>query len=167
MSVRIVGEIKQDKLDSEKKATVIVEENFAKHKPSQYFASIKVFEAKATGIKGGERRYGEIVSLRAQTMDGSLHNPSMSSLVALQAKVATEDPFFTRILYAIKDASQKQPYVIALRAIQTHDFLTAKVSEIPWSTLNETADEILKACPNVSTVYYDVTPKPPATIEME
>jgi len=33
--------------------------------------------------------------------------------------------------------------------------------------LNQTAQEILKTCSNVSSVYYDVTPKPPATIEME
>jgi GMP synthase (glutamine-hydrolysing) len=61
----------------------------------------------------------------------------------------------------------EQPHVVALRAIQTSDFLTAKVTEIPWSTLNETADKILDACGNVSAVYYDVTPKPPATVEME
>ncbi|MFB0514155.1 MAG: ATP-binding protein, partial [Candidatus Bathyarchaeia archaeon] len=40
LSVRVVGEINVDKLDSEKKATAIVEENFARHKPSQYFAAI-------------------------------------------------------------------------------------------------------------------------------
>ncbi|NIR87320.1 glutamine-hydrolyzing GMP synthase subunit GuaA, partial [Candidatus Bathyarchaeota archaeon] len=33
--------------------------------------------------------------------------------------------------------------------------------------LSQTAQKILKACPNVSSIYYDVTPKPPATIEME
>ena len=198
LSVRVVGEIRRDKLDSVKKATVFVEENFAKYKPSQYFAaildkktishsrsmhiqevvarvlnvpsrhvSVKVFEAKATGVKGGKRTYGGIAALKAQTMNGRLHNPSISSLVALQAKVTAEDLFLTRILYAIKETSQKQLYVIVLRAIQTHDFLTAKVSEIPWTTLNETADRILKACSNVSAVYYDVTPKPPATVEME
>jgi len=198
LSVRVVGEIKRDKLDSEKKATVIVEETFARHKPSQYFAailddkaisysrsmhiqeivarllnvpsrhvSVKIYEAKATGIKGGKRRYGEIAALKAQTVNGNLYNPSISDLVALQAKVTAENPFLNRIVYAIKETSQKQLYVVVLRAIQTHDFLTAKVSEIPWSTLNETADKILRDCPNVSAVYYDVTPKPPATIEME
>jgi len=60
-----------------------------------------------------------------------------------------------------------QPYVIAVRAVETRDFLTARVADIPWSTLKETADRILEECPNVSTVYYDVTPKPPATVEME
>jgi GMP synthase (glutamine-hydrolysing) len=47
------------------------------------------------------------------------------------------------------------------------DFLTAQVSEIPWTTLEKIAKEIIEKCSDVSTVYYDVTPKPPATIEME
>jgi GMP synthase (glutamine-hydrolysing) len=134
--------------------------------PSRYI-SVKAFKAKATGVKDGKRMYGRIASLKVETMDGSLHNPSILRLVALQARITTEDPFFTRILYMIREAAKPQPYVIVLRAIQTHDFLTAKVAKIPWTMLNKTADTILKACPNVSAVYYDVTPKPPATIEME
>lgn len=198
LSVRVVGEINVDKLDSAKKATSIVEENFARHKPSQYFAaildnktvshartmhirenaarllnvplrnvSVKVFKAKATGVKGGKRLYGEIAAIKVQAANGGLHNPLISSLVSLQAKIITENPSFTRILYTLKESPQEQPYVVALRAIQTRDFLTAKVAEIPWATLNETADKTLEACRNVSAVYYDVTPKPPATIEME
>jgi len=198
LSVRVVGEIRRDKLDSEKKATVIVEENFEKHNPSQYFAaiidnktvsysggthiqevaarllnvpsrhlSVKVFEAKATGVKEGKRKYGGIAALKAQTANSNFHNPSLSSLFAFQAKIVTEDPFFTRIVYAIKEKAPEQSYAVVLRSIQTRDFLTAKVSEIPWTTLNKTADRILELCPNVSAVYYDVTPKPPATVEME
>jgi len=199
LSVRVVGEIKIDKLKSLKKATAIAEENLAKHEPSQYFAaivdnlekpqhpsimhiqetaarylnvptryvSVKVFQDKATGVKGGERRYGEIAAIKAQRIDGSIHQATVKNLVALQTRVITENPSFTRMLYVIQEKPQKQAYVIALRAIQTHDFLTARVAEIPWTTLNETAEKILEACPNVSAVYYDVTPKPPATIEME
>ncbi|RLI20469.1 glutamine-hydrolyzing GMP synthase subunit GuaA, partial [Candidatus Bathyarchaeota archaeon] len=54
-----------------------------------------------------------------------------------------------------------------IRAVQTKDFLAAKVSDIPWSTLERIAEGITAKCPNVSTVYYDATPKPPATIVME
>ena len=198
LSVRIVGEITPDKLDSEKRATTIVEKNFSEHKPSQYFAaildnktvsysrsshiqetaarvldaparhvSVKVFEAKATGVKEGKRRYGGIVALKAETMNGRSHKPSFSSLSALPAKITAGDSFFTRVVYAIDEASQPRRFAIVLRAIETRDFLTAAVSEIPWTTLDVTAAEILKACPDVSAVYYDVTPKPPATVEME
>jgi GMP synthase (glutamine-hydrolysing) len=129
--------------------------------------SVQVFEDKATGVEGGKRRYGEIAAITAQKPEGHIHQAPISNLVTLQTKLITENPKFTRILYAIKETSENQPYVVTLRAVQTQDFLTAKVSQIPWETLSETAEEILETCPNVSSVYYDVTPKPPATIEME
>ena len=199
LSVRVVGEIKPDKLETLKKATAITEQQFAKHSPSQYFAAIldnlekppdhfvvhiqeaatrfltvpkrylnvQVFEDKATGVEGGKRRYGEIAAITAQTPEGQVHQARIKNLVMLQTKIITENPQFTRILYTIRETSEKQPYVISLRAIQTSDFLTAEVSDIPWATLSETAQRILESCPNVSSVCYDVTPKPPATIEME
>jgi GMP synthase (glutamine-hydrolysing) len=199
LSVRVVGEIKPDKLETLKKATAITEEKFAKHSPSQYFAaiidnlknppdhlvahiqnvatrfldvpkrhlSVEIFEDKATGVEGGERRYGKIAAITAQTPGGSIHQVPIDQLVTLQTKIITSHPSLTRILYTIKETSKKQPYVISLRAIQTGDFLTAEVSPIPWATLSETAEKILENCPKVSSVYYDVTPKPPATIEME
>lgn len=199
LSVRVVGQNRTDKLESLKKATTITEENLAKHRPNQYFAtiidneekphhprlthirekvaqhldvpsrhvSVKVFQDKATGIKGGVRHYGEIVAVKVQTTNGDVHQPPIQDLVDLQTKIIRANPSLTRVLYAIQETSQKQPYVVTIRAIQTHDFLTAEVSEIPWATLSQTAQNVLKACSNVSCVYYDVTPKPPATIEME
>jgi GMP synthase (glutamine-hydrolysing) len=128
---------------------------------------VKVFEDKATGVKGGQRRYGEIAAITAKTPEDQIYPAAIKDLVTVQTKIITENPKFTRILYTIKEASEKKPYVISLRAIQTRNFLTAEVSPIPWTTLNETAQKILEACPKVSGVYYDVTPKPPATIEME
>lgn len=199
LSVRVVGEIRGDKLKSLKKATAITEKNLAKHQPEQYFAavidnteksqrpsliriqettarflnvpmksvSVRVFQDKATGVKAGKRRYGDIIALKVQTANGDVHQPPIKDLIAIQENIITENPSITRILYAVHEIEQKQPYVIAIRAIQTKDFLTARVSEIPWTTLNQTAQKILRACSNVSSVYYDVTPKPPATIEME
>ncbi len=199
LSVRVVGEVRADKLELLKKATLITEEKLDKHQPSQYFAaiidneempqyprlmhvkerisrflnvpsrnvSLRVFRDKATGVKGGERRYGEIAAIKVLTANGSVYHPSIKELVGLQNEVIRESQSLTRVLYAIQEETEKKPYVIALRAIQTYDFLSAEVSEIPWATLNETAQKILEACPDVSNVYYDVTPKPPATIEME
>jgi len=199
LSVRVVGEIQPDKLETVKKATTIVERLLAQHKPSQYFALIvdneeaeqksrvlhiqetaarffnvpsrnvhvKIFGDKATGVKAGERRYGEVVGVKIETMNGKLHQTAISNLVTLQTQIITENPTVSRIFYTVKDSPRKSPYVVGIRAIQTKDFLTAQVSEIPWSTLDLIAEEVLEQCSNVSTVYYDVTPKPPATIEME
>ncbi|MEM1565552.1 MAG: ATP-binding protein [Candidatus Bathyarchaeia archaeon] len=198
LSVRVVGEIRPDKLEALKKATAIVEGALAEHKPSQYFAAIidneemsepsatyvretaarllnvpsrnvhvKTFRDKATGVEGGKRRYGKIVGLKVETAEGKIFQTPVSRLVSLQAKITSENPAITRVLYALADTGESKPYAISVRAIQTKDFLTAEVSEIPWKTLEKTAEAILMKCPNVSTVYYDVTPKPPATIEME
>ncbi|MGB9683444.1 MAG: ATP-binding protein [Candidatus Bathyarchaeales archaeon] len=128
---------------------------------------VKVFRDKATGVKGGERRYGKIIGIKVETVNGKAYQASIQKLVSLQAKITTESPSISRILYAVQDTFEKKPYVVSIRAVQTKDFLTAQVSEIPWKTLEKAASEILEKCKNVSTVYYDVTPKPPATIEME
>jgi GMP synthase (glutamine-hydrolysing) len=198
LSVRVVGEIRPDKLEALKKATTIVENNLAEHKPSQYFAAIidneespgpskthvqetvarllnvpsrnvhvKIFRDKATGVKGGERSYGRIVGVRVTAADGKVFQAPIPKLVSLQAKITSENPAITRVLYMVEELPEKRPYVISIRAVQTKDFLTAQVSEIPWKTLEKTAEEIMAKCQNVSAVYYDVTPKPPATIEME
>jgi len=199
LSVRVVGEIRPDKLETLKKATAIVERELAQHKPSQYFAviidneesewqsgmvyvqeavarllnipsrnvSVKIFRDKATGVEAGKRRYGEILGIRVQTMNGKIHQTAIQNLVSLQTKIVTEKPTVARVLYAVKDLAEKKPYVVGIRSVQTKDFLTAKVSDIPWAMLNKIAEEIIKEYPKVSAVYYDVTPKPPATIEME
>jgi GMP synthase (glutamine-hydrolysing) len=199
LSVRVVGEIRPDKLETLKTATTIVEHELALHKPGQYFAvivdneeasqtskalhvqetvahllnvpsrnvHIRVFADNATGVEGGKRRYGEIVGIKVQTMDGKLHQTGIQNLVSVQARIITENPPVARVFYAVKDSAQKRSYVIGIRSVQTKDFLTAEVSEIPWTTLDKIGEEIVEQCTDVSTVYYDVTPKPPATIEME
>ena len=127
----------------------------------------KIFKDKATGVKGGERRYGDIVGIKVQTMNGRIHQTAIQNLVSVQARIVTENPAVARVFYAVKDSAAKEPYVVGIRSVQTKDFLTAQVSEIPWASLDKIAEEIVKQYSNVSTVYYDVTPKPPATIEME
>ena len=59
----------------------------------------------------------------------------------------------------LRDLPEKKPYVVGLRVVQTKDFLTAEVSEVPWATLYDVAEEIIRKCTHVSTIYYDVTPK--------
>jgi GMP synthase (glutamine-hydrolysing) len=45
--------------------------------------------------------------------------------------------------------------------------MTAEAPVIPWKVLDRVSSKILVECRNVSSVYYDLTPKPPATIEFE
>jgi len=58
-------------------------------------------------------------------------------------------------------------YVISLRAIQTPDFMTANVLPLPTDFLIGVATEIAMTVNGCNRVVYDITPKPPATIEWE
>lgn len=195
LSIRVVGEIRPDKLMTLKRATAIVEEHLATYKPSQYFAAIldnkfkpapnirrikevaakilgidpanvsaRIFSNKATGVVGNRRKYGNIVAVGCMR---NVYRPSLEDLLKMQKAIIDSSPSVTRVLYLIQSLNLRRQYSIVIRAVETEDFLTASVANIPWSSLVKCAETILKESPDVSEVYYDVTPKPPATIEME
>ncbi len=58
-------------------------------------------------------------------------------------------------------------YAIALRAVNTSDFMTAEASEIPWNVLQIVMNRIINEVKGVNRVLYDLTSKPPGTIELE
>ncbi len=63
--------------------------------------------------------------------------------------------------------SRRFEYVIALRAVETVDFMTAKWAELPWEFLAKVSNQIINEVPGISRVTYDISGKPPATIEWE
>ena len=58
-------------------------------------------------------------------------------------------------------------YAVALRAVKTIDFMTAESAEIPYEVLNKVMSRIINEVKGVNRVFYDLTSKPPGTIEFE
>ncbi len=58
-------------------------------------------------------------------------------------------------------------YAVALRAVNTIDFMTAESTQIPWEVLQKVTSRIINEVSHVNRVLYDLTSKPPGTIEFE
>ena len=58
-------------------------------------------------------------------------------------------------------------YAVALRAVKTIDFMTAESAELPYEVLNKVMNRIINEVKGVKRVFYDLTSKPPGTIEFE
>ena len=63
--------------------------------------------------------------------------------------------------------ARRYEHVIALRAVETVDFMTARWAQLPYALLDTVSRRIINEVPGVSRVTYDISGKPPATIEWE
>jgi GMP synthase (glutamine-hydrolysing) len=62
---------------------------------------------------------------------------------------------------------RRYDYVVSLRAVQTIDFMTAHWAPLPYELLGTVSNRIINEVPGISRVVYDISGKPPATIEWE
>lgn len=67
----------------------------------------------------------------------------------------------------VKNDKRTYDYTVALRAVTTIDFMTAEYVEIPWEVLGNISKRIMNEVDHVNRICYDITGKPPATIEWE
>jgi len=196
LSIRCIGEIYPEKLQSLKIMNKIVEEKLENINANQYFAAIteylfektpedlkkqiakklklkenevnvKTFNNLATGLKNGKRVYGKILGIEVSEENREVYGWLIDWLKSSLNDLFIKEKDLTRILYKIKDKEKNGKYVGFIRAINTLDFMKAKVAPIPWNVLEEAAMQILQECNEIKEVYYDITPKPPATIEFE
>ncbi len=127
----------------------------------------EAFADRVTGVKGDARAYGRLVGviLRPDTREsyGWLHEKQRD----LQSSLVEGFTDVTRVAMMIKEKRGDSPLSILIRAVSTHDYMTASVTPVSWKTLKDTADETLKVSDSIGRVYFDITPKPPATIEFE
>lgn len=67
----------------------------------------------------------------------------------------------------VRNGKRSFDWPVIIRAVNTVDAMNATVEEIPWPLLHKLTDRILAEVPGISRVLYDLSPKPPATIEWE
>ncbi len=102
--------------------------------------------------------------------------PARVSMVRKATKIVEEEllplnPFQTLAVLltdratGVKDGKRIFGNIIAVRCVESKDALTASPTEISWKKLESVRDRILDAIPEVTKVVYDITPKPPSTIE--
>jgi GMP synthase (glutamine-hydrolysing) len=196
LSVRVVGRITHEKLEVEKNATEIVENLLEPLQPKQYFAATfdsftlpypretKVREAfheltrnalvetrslrtKATGIRDGKRLYGNVVLLVARDSKGRCLDIPPRKLSNIQKAITSQDLEVARVLYCLTDKPREGPWLVAVRAIESKNFVKASVTRVPWEVLRRIEEKIISSCPTVGSVFFDITPKPPGSIEFE
>jgi GMP synthase (glutamine-hydrolysing) len=90
----------------------------------------------------------------------------------VEDEVAKHDPWqaFAAVLgkaTGVKGDNRVHGWVVAVRSVESRDGMTARAQELPWETLQRIQSRITGTNDNVSRVVYDVTHKPPATIEYE
>lgn len=63
--------------------------------------------------------------------------------------------------------ARRYDFVVSLRAVETVDFMTARWAHLPFDLLEKASSRIINEVDGISRVTYDISSKPPATIEWE
>lgn len=66
----------------------------------------------------------------------------------------------------VRDGKRVDAWPVVIRAVNTRDAMSADIEELPWPLMRRLTERITSEVPGVNRVLYDLTPKPPATIEI-
>ncbi len=128
---------------------------------------VETLKTKATGIRDGTRLYGRIVLVEIRNKKNQCVKLSSEIFNSIQESVILLDNDVSRVLYRVTDQDRIGKWIVAIRSVETLDFVTASITDVPWRILRDAGKLILSSNREISAVYYDLTPKPPASIEFE
>ena len=117
-------------------------------------------------ICAGKRSYFEdtvkVIKARMAKLDDALAKSGMDAKVW---------QYFTIVPYirttGVVDGKRTELWPVIIRAVNTTDAMTASVPRLDWELLETVTRRVQAEVPGVSRVLYDLSPKPPATIEWE
>jgi len=109
-----------------------------------------------------KQEYADILRLADHIFIEELHNSGWYDKVS-QAFVV----FLPVKSVGVVGDFRRYDYVVSLRAVETIDFMTARWAHLPYELLEKVSGRIINEIPRISRVVYDVSSKPPATIEWE
>jgi len=170
LAARIIGPVTKENLPFEKRVHDIIEssiENFYEKKYSKYmiinekgeqepfqsFAAVgqNIVENKVTGIIEGMRSYEYPLIVKAKW--------NFEKLVETASNLKT----YARLLYELGNNDEGK-FDVIIRSVNSIDARTASVTELPLDYLRDLSSELLKF-KETKNIYFDITSKPPGTIE--
>jgi GMP synthase (glutamine-hydrolysing) len=129
---------------------------------------VKVPRSRVAGLEDGKRVYEKVSAARVTLLKSKeLLEPDYEDLASLPVELKERHKDFARFFYNVTKKPRNGKYMAVIRAIDTEDFKNASVARLDWTKLYTIAARIMNESGKISSVYYDETPKPPATIEFE
>ena len=150
LGVRILGEVKKEYADLLRKADAIFIEEL---RATPFLPPLQAGEG---GGQGFPAPAPAPASVSIKTPKNWYEATSQAFAVFLPVKSV-----------GVMGDGRTYEYVVALRAVQTSDFMTADWAELPYALLKKVSSRIINEVRGINRVTYDVSSKPPATIEWE
>ncbi len=166
LGIRIVGDVTAEKIRMVQDADAIYREEIAAAAEEWRASNLPAGSDSASGASVTAAGYTEAARGAAAPVEigrvdatGRINPPWMP------------DQYFAALTnmrsVGVMGDERTYDYAIALRAVKTIDFMTAEAADIPWEILQKVMSRIINEVRGVNRVFYDLTSKPPGTIELE